>query len=85
MSDLKSVEHSVLEYIQTNNVDYEQIAKKLALQYPAIFMMIVNEDDEIVSLLRSGKYVQAVKERRYQTGCGLKEAKKYVDNIRDSL
>lgn len=85
MSELKSVEHSVLEYILTNNVDYEKICKKLALEYPAIFMMIVNNNDEIISLLRSGKRVQAIKERRIQTGCGLKEAKDYVDKIRDSL
>lgn len=48
-------------------------------------MMIVNDNDEVVSLVRRGEYISAIKLRRSQTGCGLKEAKDYVDNIMDSL
>jgi hypothetical protein len=36
---------------------------------------------EIMELLKAGKKIQAIKVYREQTGCGLKEAKDYVESL----
>ena len=41
--------------------------------------------DQVMNLVKAGKFVEAVKQRRQMTGEGLKEAKDYVDALREGL
>jgi ribosomal protein L7/L12 len=41
--------------------------------------------DKVVELLKSGSIISAIKEVRYLTGLGLREAKSYVDQIREEV
>ena len=38
-------------------------------------------EQDVLRVLRTGKYVEAVKMVRYRSGLGLKEAKQYVDSL----
>ena len=89
MSDnLKSVESQVLEIVLYNDINYNEIGKRVALEYPAIFLMMVDkysDSGKIKSLIIQGKMVEAIKTRRNKTGEGLKEAKEYCDALRYEL
>ena len=38
-------------------------------------------DEKVMELMKAGKKIQAIKLYRQQTGCGLKEAKDYVEGL----
>lgn len=82
---MKSVEQQVLEYITYKSVDFAQIGKVVATTYPAIFMMIVNDGAEYKELIRQGNIVSAIKLRRENNGEGLKEAKDFIDKVRNQM
>lgn len=86
--DLKSVETQVLEIVVHNHIDYSEIGKRVAIEYPAIFLMMAgkySDNGKIKSLIIQGKMVEAIKTRRTLTGEGLKEAKEYCDALRFEL
>lgn len=89
MSDnLRSVESQVLDIVLHNDIDYVEIGKRVALEYPAIFLMMTGNyatTKEIKNLILEGKMVSAIKARREMTGEGLKEAKEYCDALRYEL
>lgn len=89
MSDnLRSVETQVLDIVLHNDIDYVEIGKRVALEYPAIFLMMTGNyatTKEIKNFIIEGKMVSAIKARREMTGEGLKEAKEYCDALRYEL
>lgn len=41
-----------------------------------------NSDNKYLELCKKGRYIEAVKVYKDDTGCGLAEAKAYIDNLR---
>lgn len=44
---------------------------------------LANLDNEVLKLIRQDQFINAIKLCRQQTGLGLKEAKEYVEKVRD--
>jgi hypothetical protein len=69
--------------------DYKRIAINLAKEHPEIFLQMVQRSappvpgwhQEIISLLKTERKVDAIKLLRVETGFGLKEAKDVCDNL----
>lgn len=66
------------------DMDYRTIVIALAKRYPNVLIELANGIKEdwhvnVLDLMKKGEKVQAIKETRYHTGYGLKEAKDVID------
>ncbi len=70
-------------------LDYSYGVEEIKCNYCGITVIIdsyrhahqPDYEDDVIRVLRSGKYIEAVKMVRYRSGLGLKEAKQYVDSL----
>lgn len=83
-----------LEILSRSDVDYRYLVYKIAITRPSALVYIIdgepirrkkNEEEELktkcLSLLRAGKKIEAIKEWRYATNIGLREAKDAVEAL----
>ena len=75
-----------IDALMNPHLDYRAIVVEFAKMYPAEFCKIAGGtttslDDEILTLYKSGRKVEAIKHHRAVTGSSLKEAKDYCDAL----
>lgn len=93
MSDMSNTYKKVIDILTEVPcvVDYKAIAIGLAKQHPELFLKLHNNATPVSETTRniyrnieSDMYIEAIKKLREATGCGLKEAKDVIINIRDA-
>lgn len=84
----------ILNIISNAETDYKKIAMEVARTHPTIFLKcarvlckdpnpITPIEEVVFSLMKSGKFVDSVKEYRARHLCGLREAKEACDILKE--
>jgi hypothetical protein len=73
-----------IDCLMAPTIDYRTIVIALAKRYPNVLIELANGTKEdwhvfVLEQLKKGEKVNAIKETRFRTGLGLKEAKDIVD------
>ena len=77
---------SIIDVVMDDRVDYKVLIREIAKHNPQAIVDAYNKvyatwNQEAKAFADAGKKVNAIKIVRNNTGCSLKEAKEYVDNL----